>query len=54
MSIKGQHIDEDFEEDPLPNAGQAVMTVFELLSKKIAAGETEHVRSALPDDLRTI
>ena len=54
MSIKRQHIDEDFEENPLPNAGQAVMAVFELLSKKIAAGEIEHVRGALPDDLRTI
>lgn len=37
MSIKGQHIDEYFEEDPPPNAGQAVLAVFELLSKKIAA-----------------
>ena len=30
------------------------MAVFELLSKKITASEIEHVRSALPDDLRTI
>lgn len=51
MSIKGQHIDEYFEEDPPPNAGQAVLAVFELLSKKIAAGEIEQVRGALPDDL---
>ena len=42
MSIKGQHIDEYFEEDPPPNAGQAVLAVFELLSKKIAVGEIEH------------
>jgi uncharacterized protein (DUF2267 family) len=30
------------------------MAVFELLSKKITPGEIEHVRRALPDDLRTI
>ena len=47
MSIKGQHIDEDFEEDPLPNAGQAVKAVFELLSKKIAAGEKYACESLL-------
>ena len=47
-------IDEDFERDPLPNTAQAVMAVFELLSKKITRGEIEHVRRALPDGLRTI
>lgn len=47
-------VDEDFRRDPLPNAGRAVMAVFELLSRKITPGEIEHVRRALPDDLRTI
>jgi len=48
------HIDEDFQNDPLPNTAQAVMAVFELLSKKVTAGEIEQVRHALPEDLRTI
>jgi uncharacterized protein (DUF2267 family) len=47
-------VDEDFQNDPLPNTEQAVMAVFELLSKKVTAGEIEQVRHALPDDLRTI
>jgi uncharacterized protein (DUF2267 family) len=47
-------VDEDFTRDPLPNTAQAVMAVFELLSKKITLGEVEHVRRALPNDLRTI
>ena len=47
-------IDEDFARDPLPNTAQAVMAVFEVLSDKISPGEIEHVRRALPNDLRTI
>ena len=47
-------IDDDFHRDPLPNTEQAVMAVFELLNKKITAGEIEHVRHALPNDLRTL
>jgi uncharacterized protein (DUF2267 family) len=47
-------VDEDFQNDPLPNTAQAVMAVFELLSKKVTAGEIEQVRHALPEDLRTI
>ena len=47
-------VDEDFERDPMPNTVEPVMAVFELLSKKITPGEIEHVRRALPDDLRTI
>ena len=47
-------VDRDFEQDPLPNTEQAVMAVFELLTKKVTAGEIEHVRYALPADLRTI
>jgi uncharacterized protein (DUF2267 family) len=30
------------------------MAVFELLSKKIAAGEIDDVRHALPEELRTL
>ncbi|QWG22306.1 DUF2267 domain-containing protein [Bradyrhizobium sediminis] len=47
-------IAEDFVQDPPANTEQAVMAVFELLSKKVTAGEIKHVRHALPDDLRTI
>ncbi len=47
-------IDEEFRRDPLPNTVQAVMAVFERLSQKITLGEIEHVRRALPDDLRTV
>lgn len=47
-------IDEDFGQDPPANTEQAVMAVFELLSKKVTPGEIKHVRHALPDDLRTI
>jgi hypothetical protein len=43
-----------FARDPLPNTAQAVIAVFELLSEKITLGEIEHVRRALPNDLRTI
>jgi uncharacterized protein (DUF2267 family) len=34
--------------------GQAVIAVFQLLSKKITAGEIDDVRHALPEDLRNI
>jgi len=43
-----------FRQDPLANTTQAVMEVFELLSKKITPGEVEDVRQALPEDLRII
>jgi uncharacterized protein (DUF2267 family) len=47
-------VDESFKQDPLPNTAQAVMAVFELLSKKISPGEIADVRQALPEDLRII
>lgn len=47
-------VDDDFRNDPLPNTVQAVMAVFELLSKKVTPGEIEQVRRALPEDLRTL
>jgi uncharacterized protein (DUF2267 family) len=47
-------IDEAFKQDPLPSTAQAVMAVFELLSKKITAGEVEDVRNSLPEELRNL
>jgi uncharacterized protein (DUF2267 family) len=47
-------VDHAFRQDPLPNTAQGVMTVFELLSKKISAGEVEDVRSSLPEELRNL
>jgi uncharacterized protein (DUF2267 family) len=47
-------VNESFTRDPLPNTAQAVMAVFELLSKKITPGEIDDVRGSLPDELRNI
>ena len=47
-------VDEEFTRDPLSHTAQAVMAVFELLSKKITAGEIGDVRRALPEGLRGI
>lgn len=47
-------VNESFKQDPLPHTAQAVMAVFELLSKKITAGEIEDVRKALPTEVRTL
>jgi uncharacterized protein (DUF2267 family) len=43
-----------FANDPLIFPEDAVMAVFELMSDKIAAGEIEKVRHALPADLRAL
>ena len=43
-----------FKIDALPQTSQAVMAVFELLSKKISSGEIEDVRHALPEELRNL
>jgi uncharacterized protein (DUF2267 family) len=43
-----------FANDPLIFPEDAVMAVFELMSDKIAAGEIEKVRHALPADLRAM
>ena len=45
-------VEDSFKGDPLARPTQSVMTVFELLSKKITTGEIEDVRRALPEDLR--
>lgn len=47
-------VDSAFQNDPLIFATDAVTAVFELLSDKIAAGEIEKVRHALPADLRAL
>ncbi len=47
-------VDSAFPNDPLIFAADAVVAVFELLSEKIAAGEVEKVRHALPADLRAL
>jgi len=43
-----------FQNDPIVLASQAITAVFELLSDRIAAGEIEKVRHALPADLRSL
>jgi uncharacterized protein (DUF2267 family) len=43
-----------FKSDPLPQPSQAVIAVFELLSKKISRGEIDDVRRALPEELRNM
>jgi len=43
-----------FEKDPILFTSEAVAAVFALLSEKIAAGEIEDVRHALPADIRAL
>jgi uncharacterized protein (DUF2267 family) len=45
-------VEESFRADPLPHPSQAIMSVFELLSEKVSAGEINDVRHALPEELR--
>jgi uncharacterized protein (DUF2267 family) len=47
-------VNKDFTRDPLPNSAQAVMAVFQLLTKKITEGEIADVRRALPEGVRNI
>ena len=47
-------VEDSFRTDPLVQASQAVMAVFELLSKKISRGEIDDVRHALPQELRDL
>jgi uncharacterized protein (DUF2267 family) len=47
-------VDEAFRTDPILFTSEAVSAVFELLTDKIAAGEIEKVRHALPADLRAL
>jgi uncharacterized protein (DUF2267 family) len=47
-------VQESFEYDPLALPEQETMAVFELLSKKISAGEIEDVRGGLSEDLQQL
>ena len=47
-------VDEAFATDPILFTSEAASAVFELLTGKIAAGEIEKVRHALPADLRAL
>jgi len=47
-------VEDLFKADPLAQTSQAVIAVFELLSKKITAGEVADVRHALPEEVRTL
>jgi len=47
-------VNESFARDPIEESAQAVMAVFQLLSKKITEGEIEDVRGCLPEPVRNI
>ena len=47
-------VEDSFRVDPIANPAKAVMTVFELLSEKITAGEIKDIRGMLPQDLRNL
>jgi uncharacterized protein (DUF2267 family) len=47
-------VEDSFRADPLVQPSQAVIAVFELLSKKISRGEIDDVRRALPQELRNL
>ena len=46
-------VDNAFKPDSILFTSEAITAVFELLSEKLTAGEIEHVRHALPADIRT-
>ena len=47
-------IDSAFKTDPVLFTADGITAVFELLSEKVAAGEIEKVRHALPADIRAL
>jgi uncharacterized protein (DUF2267 family) len=47
-------VEDAFKTDPLAHPSQAVMAVFELLSKKVTTGEIGDVRHALPEEVRNM
>lgn len=47
-------VDNAFKTDPILFTFEAVTAVIELLSDEITAGEIEHVRHALPADIRAL
>lgn len=49
-----ERVREQFRRDPIAEPSQAVMAVFQLLSKKITEGEIKDVRGCLPEAVRNI
>jgi uncharacterized protein (DUF2267 family) len=47
-------VEDSFKPDPLTEPSHSIITVFELLTKKISRGEIEDVRHALPEEVRNI
>jgi uncharacterized protein (DUF2267 family) len=47
-------VEDSFKPDPLAQPSQAVIAVFELLSRKISRGEIDDVRHDLPEEVRTL
>jgi uncharacterized protein (DUF2267 family) len=47
-------VNKAFKTDPILFTSEAITAVFELLSEKITAGEIEHIRHALPADIRAL
>ena len=47
-------IDRHFANDPIDDVGDATSVVFNLLSKKISAGEIDEVVQSLPPELRSL
>ena len=47
-------VEDAFRADPLMHQSHSIMAVFELLSRKISAGEIEDVQHALPEDVRDL
>lgn len=47
-------VDQSFKTDPIDDTPEAISAVFELLSGRIAGGEVDDVRQALPADLRAL
>jgi len=47
-------VNESFRRDPLADSAGAVMTVFQLLTRKISEGEIDDVRRCLPREIRNI
>ena len=47
-------VDKAFKPDSILFTSEAITAVFELLSQKITAGEIEHIRHALPADIRAL
>ncbi len=47
-------VEDSFKPHPLVQPSQAVMAVFELLSRKISSGEIDEARHSLSEEMRTL